>query len=169
MMFHTQGPLEKRALGKVSGTGGCRSHLPRGQGVERWDLQPRLCPGGGHAWLQHPEKRAEYSLCPRPAPSSSLVSILGIPCFFCPQPPDEVGAGYSSVQFSRSVMSDSFRPHELQHTRPPSPSPTPGVHSNSRPSSWWCHPAISSSVVPFSCPQSLPASVFSCRASDRPE
>ena len=64
-----------------------------------------------------------------------------------------------SVQFSRSVVSDSLRPHELQHARPPCPSLTPGVHSNSRPSSRWCHPAISSSVVPFSsCPQSLPAS-----------
>ena len=52
-----------------------------------------------------------------------------------------------SVQFSRSVMSDSSRPHESQHTRPPCPSPTPGVHSDSRPSSQWCHPAISSSVV----------------------
>ena len=65
----------------------------------------------------------------------------------------------SSVQFSCSVMSDSLRPHESQHARPPCPSPTPGVHSNSCPSSWWCHSAISSSVVPFSsCPQSLPAS-----------
>ena len=64
-----------------------------------------------------------------------------------------------SVQFSRSVVSDSLQPHESQHTRPPCPSPTPGVHSNSRPSSQWCHPAISFSVVPFSsCPQSLPAS-----------
>ena len=62
-------------------------------------------------------------------------------------------------QFSRSVMSDSLRPHESQHARPPCPSPSPGVHSNSRPSSQWCHPVISSSVVPFSsCPQSLPAS-----------
>ena len=62
-------------------------------------------------------------------------------------------------QISRSVMSDSLRPHELQHTRPPCPSPTPRVHSDSRPSSQWCHPAISSSGVPFSsCPQSLPAS-----------
>ena len=62
------------------------------------------------------------------------------------------------VQFS-SVMSNSLWPHESQHTRPPCPSPTPGVHSNSCPSSRWCHPAISSSVVPFfSCPQSLPAS-----------
>ena len=64
-----------------------------------------------------------------------------------------------SVQFSRSVMSDSLRPHESQHTRPPCPSPTPTVHSDSRPSSQWCHPAISSSVIPFSsCSQSLPAS-----------
>ena len=66
---------------------------------------------------------------------------------------------FSSVQYSCSVVSDSLRPHELQHARPPCPSPTPGVHSDSRPSSRWCHPAISSSVVPFSfCPQSLPAS-----------
>ena len=64
-----------------------------------------------------------------------------------------------SVQFSRSVVSDSLRPHESQHARPPCPSPTPGVQSDSCPSSQWCHPAISSSVVPFSsCPQSLPAS-----------
>ena len=65
----------------------------------------------------------------------------------------------SSVQFSHSVVSNSLRPHESQHTRPPCPSPTHGVHSNSRPSSGWCHPAISSSVIPFSsCPQSLPGS-----------
>ena len=63
-----------------------------------------------------------------------------------------------SVQFSRSVMSNSLRPHESQHARPPCPSPTPGVHPDSHPSSQWCHPAISSSVIPFSCPQSLPAS-----------
>ena len=66
---------------------------------------------------------------------------------------------FSSVQFSRSVVSDSLRPHESQHARPPCPSPTPGVHSDSCPLSQWCHPAISSSVIPFSsCPQSLPAS-----------
>ena len=64
-----------------------------------------------------------------------------------------------SVQFSCSVMSDSLRPHELQHARPPCPSLTPGVYSKSCPSSRWCHPAISPSVIPFSsCPQSLPAS-----------
>ena len=66
---------------------------------------------------------------------------------------------FSSVQFSRSVMSDSLRPHELQHARPPCLSPSPGVHSNSHPLSRWCHLTVSSSVVPFSsCPQSLPAS-----------
>ena len=65
----------------------------------------------------------------------------------------------SSVHFSCSVMSDSLRPHEPQHARPPCPSPTPGVHPNPCLSSRWCHPTISSSVVPFSsCPQSLPAS-----------
>ena len=63
------------------------------------------------------------------------------------------------VQFSRSVVSDSLRPHELQHAKPPCPSPTHGVYSNSCPSSRWCHPAFSSSVIPFSsCLQSLPAS-----------
>ena len=66
---------------------------------------------------------------------------------------------WPSVQFSRSVVSDSLWPHESQHTRPPCPSPTPGVHWDSRPSSQLCHPAISSSVIPFSsCPQSFPAS-----------
>ena len=66
---------------------------------------------------------------------------------------------FSLVKFSRSVMSDSLWPHEPQHTRPPCPSPTPGVRPNPRPLSRWCHPTISSSVVPFSsCPQSFPAS-----------
>ena len=65
----------------------------------------------------------------------------------------------SSVQFSHSVVSNSLWPHEPQHTRPPCPSPTPAVHPNPYPSSWWCHPTISSSVVPFSsCLQSFPAS-----------
>ena len=64
---------------------------------------------------------------------------------------------FSSVQFSCSIMSNSLRPHELQHARPPCPSPTPRVHSNSC-LSQWCHPAISSYVVPFSsCPQTLSA------------
>ena len=69
--------------------------------------------------------------------------------------------GISSVQFSHSVVSSSLQPHELQHARPPCPSPTPGVHSNSCPLSRWYHQAVSSSVVPFSsCPQSLPASGY---------
>ena len=77
------------------------------------------------------------------------------PCLF------NLNVEFSSVQFSRSVTSDSFSPHELQHARPPCPSPTPGVHSDSRSSSLWCHPAISSSVVPFSsCPQSFQASEY---------
>ena len=65
----------------------------------------------------------------------------------------------SVSQFSHLVVSDSLRPHEWQHARSACPSPFPGVHSNSRPLSRWCHPAISSSIIPFSsCPQSLPAS-----------
>ena len=96
---------------------------------------------------------------------SSLISLFSIWIYFCflyihflildSTWSDSI----SSVQVSRSIMSDSWRPHESQHARPPCPSPTPGVHSDSRPSSQWGHPAISSSVVPFSsCPQSLPAS-----------
>ena len=65
----------------------------------------------------------------------------------------------NSVQFSPSVVSDSLQAHESQHSRPPSASPTPRVYSNSCPSSRWCHPAVSCSIVPFSsCPQSLPES-----------
>ena len=70
-----------------------------------------------------------------------------------------VSIRFSLIQFSRSVMSDSLWPHESQHARPPCPSQTPGVYSNSYQLSRWCHPAISSSVIPFSsCPQPLPAS-----------
>ena len=65
---------------------------------------------------------------------------------------------FSSVQFSHSVVSKSLQPHESQHARPPCPSPTPRVHSDSHSSSQWYHPAISSSVIPFSCPQFLQAS-----------
>ena len=66
---------------------------------------------------------------------------------------------WGTIQFSRSVVSESLRPHESQHAKPSCPSPTPGVHSDLRSLSQWFHPAISSSVVPFfSCPQSLPAS-----------
>ena len=69
-----------------------------------------------------------------------------------------ISTAYDSLQFSRSVVSDSLRPHESQHARPPCPSPTPGVYPSSCPSSLWCHPTISSSVIPFSCFQSFPAS-----------
>ena len=68
---------------------------------------------------------------------------------------------FSSVQFSCSVMSDSWWPHELQHSRPPCPTPTPGACSNSCPLNQWCHSTISSSVIPFSCLlQSFPASEY---------
>ena len=71
----------------------------------------------------------------------------------------EIKISISSVQFSRSVTSNFLQPHELQHARLPCPSPSPRSHADSCPSSQWCHPAISSSVIPFSpCPQSLPAS-----------
>ena len=81
--------------------------------------------------------------------SSTIILLLCIFPFY----------SFSSVQFSRSVVSDSLQPNESQHARPPCPSSTPGVHPNSCPSSRWCHSAISSSVVPFSsCPQSFPAS-----------
>ena len=80
-------------------------------------------------------------------------------CILRKSPLQSADSPFSSVHFSHSVVSDSLWPHELQHTRPPCLSPTPGVHSDSHPSSQWCHPAISSSVMPFfSCPQSLPAS-----------
>ena len=72
-----------------------------------------------------------------------------------------INVQFSSVQSSHSVVSDSLQPHESQYARSPYPSPSPGVHPNSCASSRWCHPAISSSVVPFSsCPQSLPASIL---------
>ena len=75
-------------------------------------------------------------------------------CLFCCRSTD-----HQSVQFSHSVMSDSLQLHELQHARPPCPSPTPGIYPSSCPSRWWCHPTITSFVIPFSsCPQSLPAS-----------
>ena len=80
---------------------------------------------------------------------------------YFPSPATHLHIQFSSVQFSRWLVSGSFRPHESQHVRPPCPSPTPGVYSNSCPSSRWCHPTISPSLAPFSsCPQSLPL-VFS--------
>ena len=99
---------------------------------------------------QTPEKNMRSS----PEALLTLTSWCPPTTFFC-----VCVVRISSVQFSRSVMSNSLRPHESQHARPPCPSPTPGVHPDSCLSSQWCHPTISSSVVPFSsCPQSLPAS-----------
>ena len=90
---------------------------------------------------------------PLRSPSSPILNLSQHPGLF------QWVSSLHSVQFSRSVVSNSLWPHESQNTRPPCPSPTPGVHSDTRPSSQWCHPAISSSVVPFSsCPRSLPAS-----------
>ena len=84
------------------------------------------------------------------AVENPIISVL-LACCLC--------GSTSMSQFSHSVVSDSLWPHETQHARPPCPSPTPGVYPNSCPLSWWCHPIISSSVVPFSsCPQSFPAS-----------
>ena len=116
-----------------------------------------------------PQPSSQSPICPGAAPQSPRAAGVSIyqPLFKgSAESGHGVGHGkkkknrlqFSSVQFSRSVVSDSFRPHELQHARPPCPSPAPGIHQNSCPSSRWCHPAISSSAVPFSsCPQSLSA------------
>ena len=92
---------------------------------------------------------------PDPDPGSNLHLLCLLHCQACSLPLAPPGKPFIvySVQFSCSVVSNSLRPHESQHTRPPCPSPTPGVHSNSCPLSRWCHPAITSSVIPFSsCP-----------------
>ena len=111
--------------------------------------------------------------CPRAMCSHGLILVFvcggrrGRDFLFCPlliRPPvlldwRSILMNFIRVQFSQSVRSDSLWPHELEHTRPPCPSPTPRVYSNSFPLSQWCHPTISSSVIPFSaCPQSFPAS-----------
>ena len=101
-------------------------------------------------WLMAACQKPMVSIC-----KMLLIESNGNPLW----PPISISYSFSSVQFSRSAVSDSLRPHESQHARPPCPSPTPGVHPDSRPSSQWCQPATSSSGVPFSsCPQSLPAS-----------
>ena len=124
-----------------------------------------------HHGLQHPRLP-----CPSPTPRGyskshpslrwchPTISFSVVPLSSCPQSFPASGSFqmswfFASVQFSRSVMSNSLPPHKPQHARPPCPSPTPGVHPNPCPSSQWCHPATSSFVVPFSsCPQSFPAS-----------
>ena len=113
-------------------------------------LSPRVCSNSCplNRWCQPTISSSAFpfSSYPQPFPASGSF-------------PMSLLFAFSSVQFSRSVVSNSLWPHESQHTRPPCPSPTPRIHSDSLPSSQWCHPAISSSVVPFSsCPRSLPAS-----------
>ena len=119
--------------------------------TKTWPEAPGSSPGGRskHRYTSPPcptgdRGKHRYTSPPSPTPAAAL--RLGWGCRY-------------SDQISCSVVSDSLRPHELQHTRLPCPSPTPGIHPNSCPSSQWCHPAISSSVIPFSsCPQSHPAS-----------
>ena len=123
--------LESRLPGKISITSICKWHHPYGRKWRR-PKEP----------LDESERSEKVDLKLNIQKTKIMVSSL-----------------ISSIQFSRSVTSDSLRPHESQHARPPWLSPTPGVYSNSCPSSQWWHPAISSSVIPFSsCPQSLPAS-----------
>ena len=123
-------------------------------------LKYRLLPWG--PWERGRQRKKEASSHSPPLQPKTNCSFFqqgwqwGSPLPYCSL---EAQGHLSSVQFSHSVVSDSLRSHKSQHTRPPCPSPTPGVHSDSCPSSQWCHRAISSSVVPFSsCPQSLPAS-----------
>ena len=106
-------------------------------------VQDQLCPFQAmEPWSRHISLSLSFLICEMP--KKNVASFTGLS---------------SSVQFSRSVVSSCLRPHESQHARPPCPSPTPRVYSNSCPSSQWCHPAISSSVTSFSsCPQSLTAS-----------
>ena len=111
---------------------------------------PRVCPSSCslHQWCHSAISSSNtlFSFCSQSFPASGTFPMS---CLFA----------FSSVQFSHSVVSDSLWPHELQHTRPPCPSPTPRVHTKPCPLCWCCHPTISSSVIPFSsCPQSFPAS-----------
>ena len=127
--------------------------------AKRWCSKDRWW--GHRVWLEFRENSKPQCLKPNPQwlPDTVFVWLTYdyiIIISICHQ------AILWTIQFGCSVVSDSLQPHESRHTRPPCPSPTPGVHSDSRLSSQWCHPAISSSVIPFSsCPQSLPASVFS--------
>ena len=107
-----------------------------------------------HCFLQNSLYHSSCKFVPTPG---VLIRVLNL--IYQESEHKSINSCVSSVQFSCSVVSDSLRPHESQHARPPCPSSSSGVHSDSRPSSPWCHPAISSSVVPFcSFPQFLPAS-----------
>ena len=145
--------------------------LPCGCSFKVKVLVTQLCPTlqGPITWqapLSVAFPRQEYwSRLPVPSPGDlpdPALKLMSPAWQADPLPLSHLGnlnCSFSLVQFSRSVMPNSLWPHESQHARPPCPSPTPGVYSNSCPSSQWCHPAISSSVIPFSsCPQSPPAS-----------
>ena len=115
-----------------------------------------------------------YSLIIKQGTSPTIFIVININSWKCTLKVDFPNSSHQyflqgwflSVQFSCSVVSNSLQPHGLQHTRPPCPLPTPRVYSNSCPLSWWCHPTISSSVIPFSsCLQSFPASGFSSNES----
>ena len=123
-------------------------------------------------WNSEKTKETKHFSSPPPTPTNKTQGTWGDFCTWEDPLTMEVGlcdglrrdgslfliVSFCSVQFSRSVMSNSLQPQGLQHTRLPCPSPTPRACSNSGPASWWCHPTISSSVVPFSsCPQSFPA------------
>ena len=135
-------------LGKVAQT---VKHLPTDAG------DPGLIPGSGRSFGKGNDNPLQYSYLGNSTDRSSTGGIQSMGS-------QRVGHDWAtntspSVQFNRSVVSDSLRPQGLQHAKPPCPSPTPGVYSNSCPLSQWCHPTISSSVVPFSsCPQSFPES-----------
>ena len=132
----------------------------------KWQPTPVFLPGKSHGERSHRVTKSRTQLST--AQHSTEVSPEGAHTWFHANTHQqekgrtvtELSAWrFSSVQFSRSVVSNSLRPYESQHTRPPCPSPTPGVHPNSCASCWWCHPAILSSIVPFSsCSQSLSAS-----------
>ena len=129
--------------------GGGHSSAPCGTCIRTFPAYLR-----DYTWLQMFSAAASWPMC---LPISNVALTLGTQFIFNIW---FYSFNKYSVQFSRSVVSDSFRPHEPQHARPPCPSQTPRVHPNPCPLSWWCHPTISSSVVPFSsCPQSFPASV----------
>ena len=120
----------------------------RGQGADSWsgNQDPARC---GQKLKQNNKSILKKNRCQTKYYQQGDKSLMGLPAH----------TQFSSVQFSRSVMSDSLQPHGLQHARPPCPSPTPGAYSNSCPSSQRCHPTVSSSVVPFSSRlQSFPAS-----------
>jgi len=104
-------------------------------------------------WRQSPDLHPSHAAPSRSSPWRPSSDSLSVDLFILDILHKWNYTIFCLVQFSHSVVSDSLWPHESQHARPPRPSPTPRVHSNSRPSSRWCHPAISSSVVPFfSCP-----------------